>query len=53
MTTKKYKIEYGVSLFEGKQKTKEIKFKSEKDMVYFLYKNGGLMDEYGKPIKTL
>jgi|WetSurMetagenome_2_1015567.scaffolds.fasta_scaffold51908_7 hypothetical protein len=35
----KWKFEYGVAVFVGKKKVSEYKFKTEKDMAYWLYKN--------------
>ena len=36
---KNWKIVWGATIFEGKKKVKEFKFKTEKDLVYWLYKN--------------
>jgi hypothetical protein len=34
----KDKLTWGISEFCGRNKVREIKFKTEKDMAYFLYK---------------
>ena len=38
MTTK-YKLQYGISIFQGKKKIKEIRFKSEEQMMTWIYKH--------------
>lgn len=40
----KYVYQFGVVIFEGKQKIKEIKFKNEKEMIYWIYKNKSKYD---------
>lgn len=39
LNKQKYKVVWGVSIFEGKNKVGEKHFKTEKDLAYWLYKN--------------